>query len=69
MGRSARWCCEHMQALLTNTLQRHLGDRRDDWVPGFFRYSTASMASLDAKTAFDVAKPLSQHPHGDHHQA
>ena len=46
-----------MQASLTNLPQRHWAwqeDRRNDWVPGFFRYRTAS---LDVKTTFDVARP------------
>ena len=30
---------------------------RNDWVPGFFRYREAVMASLDAKTTFGVAEP------------
>ena len=50
----------HMQALLTNILQRHWvwhQDRRGAWVPGFFKCQTAFMASLDVKTPFDVAKP------------
>ena len=41
--------CEHMQALLTNILQRHWEwqeDRRTDLEPGFYRYNT-----------LDVAKP------------
>ena len=48
-----------MQAL-TSILRRHWEwqeDRRCAWVPGFFRYKTAFLASLDVKTAFDVAKP------------
>ena len=52
--------CEHMQALLTNIFQRRWvwqKDRRTDLQPGFIRYNTAFMASLDVKTAFDVAKP------------
>ena len=51
---------EHMQALLTNKLQRHWEwpeDRRTDLQPEFYRYNTAFMATLDVKTAFDVAKP------------
>ena len=43
-----------------NTFQRHgewQGDRRVDLQPGNFRCNTAFMASLDVKTAFDVAKP------------
>ena len=41
-------------------LQRHWAwqeNRRTDLNQGFFRYNTAFMASLDVKTAFDVAKP------------
>ena len=52
--------CEHMQALVTNTFQRHWEwqeDRRVDLQPGRYRHNTASMASLDVKTAFDVANP------------
>ena len=52
--------CEHMQALGTNILQRHWEwqeDRRVDPQPGRFRYHTAFTASLDVKTAFDVARP------------
>ena len=51
--------CEHMmQALVTNTFQRHWEwqeDRRVDLQPGLFRYITAFIASLDVMTAFDVA--------------
>ena len=46
--------------LVTNIIQRHWEwqeDRRVDLQPGRFRYNTALMASLDVKTAFDVAKP------------
>ena len=32
-------------------------DRRDCWMPGFFRCKTACVASVDVKMAFDVAKP------------
>ena len=52
--------CEHMQALVTNIFQRDsewLEDRRIDLQPGSYRYNTAFMASLDVKTAFDVAMP------------
>ena len=52
--------CEHMQALLTNLQQKHWKwqeNRRKDWGPGKFRYKTMYMASLDVKTAFDVARP------------
>ena len=52
--------CEHRRALVTNIFQRHWEwqeDRRTDLQPGFYRYNTAFMASLDVKTAFDVAKP------------
>ena len=52
-----------MQASLTNILQRHWEwqeDRRTDLQPGFFRYNTAFMSSLDVKTAFDVAKLLAE---------
>ena len=44
-----------MQALLTNTLQTE--NRQTHLEPGFFRYNTAFLASLDVKKAFDVAKP------------
>ena len=50
---------EHMLALLTDILQRLCDwqeDRRTDLQPGFYRFNTASMASLDVKTAFDVVK-------------
>ena len=65
MGGVAYWCreryhCEHVQALLTNNLPRHWEwqeDRRVAWVPGFFKYQTALVASLDVKAAFDVAQP------------
>ena len=53
--------CEHMQVLVTNILQRHWEwqeDRRVDLQPGRFRYNTAFVASLDVKTAFDVARPV-----------
>ena len=59
MGAERGVNCEHVHALLTNMVQRHWDwqeDRRTDWEPGFFRYRTAFMASLDVKTAFDVAK-------------
>ena len=52
--------CEHMQALVTNIFQRHWAlqeDSRTDLQPGLYRYNTAFVASLDVKTAFDVAKP------------
>ena len=52
--------CEHMQGLLTNLLQKHFAwqeNRRKDWEPSKFRYKTVYMASLDVKTAFDVARP------------
>ena len=52
--------CVHMQALLTNILQRHWKWQEDRWTdlqPGFYRYNTAFLASLDVKTVFDVAKP------------
>ena len=59
-GSRERSNCEHMQALVTNIFQRHWEwqeDRRTDLQPGMYRYNTAFMASLDVKTAFDVAKP------------
>ena len=52
--------CEHMQASLKNVMQKHWEwqeDRRTDLQPGFHKHNTAFMASLDVKTAFDVAKP------------
>ena len=52
--------CEHMQVLLTNIRLRHWEweeDRPTDLQPGFYRYNTAFMASLDVKKAFAVAKP------------
>ena len=52
--------CEHMQALVTDIFQPHWEwqeDRRTDLQPGFYRYNTAFVASLDVKTASDVAKP------------
>ena len=48
--------CENMQALATNTFQRHLEwqeDRRVDLQPGRYRHNTAFVA----QTAFDVARP------------
>ena len=51
--------CEHMQGLLTNLLQKHWEwqeNRRKDLEHGKFKYKTIYMASLDVKTAFDVAK-------------
>ena len=51
---------EHMQALLAKMLQRHWEcqeDRRVEWVLGFCKNKTAFVASLDVRTAFDVAKP------------
>ena len=59
MGAERGVICEHMQALLTNILERHWEwqeDHRTEWEPGFFRYRTACMASLDVKTPFHVAK-------------
>ena len=47
--------CEHMQALVTNILQRHWEwqeDGRIDLQPGRYRYNTAFMASLSVKAAF-----------------
>ena len=52
--------CEHMQALLTSIPQAHSEwqqDRREDWVPGFFKYQTTFVTSLDVRTAFDMAEP------------
>ena len=52
--------CEHMHSLLTNLLQKHWEwqeNRRKDLEPRTFKYKTMYMASLDVKTAFDVAKP------------
>ena len=52
--------CEHMQVLLTSLLQKHWEwqeDRRLDLEPRKFRYRTMYLASLDVKTAFDVARP------------
>ena len=60
MGAERGVNCEHMQALGTNIFQRHWEwqeDRRTDLQPGFYRYNTVFMASLDVKTAIDVAKP------------
>ena len=51
--------CEHMQALVTNIFQRRWEwqeDRKTDLQQGLYRYNTAFMASLEVKTAFDVAK-------------
>ena len=49
--------CEHMQALVTNIFQRHWEWQEDRRVDLRYRYNTAFMASLDVKTASDVAKP------------
>ena len=52
--------CKHMQALLTNVLQRHWvwsEYRREAWVLGTIWYRTAYVASRHVKTAVDVAKP------------
>ena len=52
--------CEYMQVLSTDLLQKHWewqANRRKDWEPGQFKYKTMYMASLDVKTAFDVARP------------
>ena len=53
--------CEHVQAsVVTSIFQRHWKwqeDRRTDLQPGFYRYNTTFMASLDVKTAFVVARP------------
>ena len=60
MGAERGVYCKHMQALLTNVLQRHwvwVEDRREAWVLGTIWYRTAYVASLHVKTAFDVAKP------------
>ena len=48
--------CEHMQGFLTKALEM-AGNRRKDLEPGKFKYKTMYVASLDVKTAFDVAKP------------
>ena len=51
---------EQMQALGTKIDQRHWEWEENRWTdlePGFYRCNTAFMASLDVKTAFDVAKP------------
>ena len=63
LRRERRAICEHMHALLKKIQHRQWewqNDRRNDWVPGFFRYSSAFMASLDVKTAkpFVVSKIL-----------
>ena len=53
--------CEHMQGLLTNLLQKYLEwqeNRRKDLEPDKFKCKTMYIASLDVKTALDVAKPL-----------
>ena len=53
--------CEHLQALLTNIPLRHWEwqeDRRDTWVPEFFRYRTAFVANLDVNTAFRCGQAL-----------
>ena len=52
--------CEHVQALVTNIIQRHWEwqeDRRVDLQPGRFIYHTAFTASLDEKTSFGEARP------------
>ena len=52
--------CEHVQALATNIFQRHWEwqeDRRTDLQPGFYLCNRPFKASLDVKTALDVAKP------------
>ena len=62
---------EQKQELFTNILQRHWKwqkDRRDAWVPGFFTCKTAFVASLDVKTAFNVAQPFFDQ-HGEGHVA
>ena len=60
VGAERRVKCEHTQGLVTNIFQRHWEwqeDRRTDLQAGLYRYNTAFLASLDVKTAFDVAKP------------
>ena len=52
--------CEHMQALLTNMLQRLCEWQEDLWTdlePAFCKYDAAFLASLDVRTAFDAIKP------------
>ena len=52
--------CEHMHVTMTNLLQKHWEwqeNRNKSWEPGKFSYRTMYRASLDVKTAFDVAKP------------
>ena len=52
--------CEHMQALVTKIFQRHWErqeERQTDLQPSMYRNNRAFMASLDVKTALDVAKP------------
>ena len=58
-GKKRRWDCEHFQVLPTNLLQTHWGN---DTKSGkgcrhnqFTTTKTKCVASLDVKTAFDVA--------------
>ena len=52
--------CDHFQALVTNPSQTHR-EWQENWKEtgwhGAHRYKTWYLASLDVKTAFDVAKP------------
>ena len=47
--------CEHMQALVTNMLQRHWEwheDKRTDLQPGLYRYSAAFMTRFGREDGF-----------------
>ena len=58
MGAERAVNCEHMQALVTDIPETLgvAGRSQDRPAAGFYRYNTAFMASLDVRTAFDVAR-------------
>ena len=59
-GRERSQLRTHASPSYKYIFQRHWEwqeDRRTDLQPGFYRYNTVFMASLDVKTAFDVAEP------------
>ena len=57
MGAESGVKCDDMQAVLTNTRRswEWQENGRDEWILAFFKYKIAFVASLDVKTAFDVA--------------
>ena len=57
MGAKKGVNCEHIQALETDIFQRHWECQEDSRIDQLYEYNTVFVASLDGKTAFDVAKP------------